>query len=802
MGEVYKARDSALGRPVALKLLHSWADGSTDGLLHEARAQARVDHENVLKVFEAGEEEGRPFIVMQLVNGETLGQASSSMSIEQKVKVMHEVALGVHAAHETGLIHRDLKPGNILVERTPDGRLKPYVADFGLAREVLATGKTATGILVGTPEYMAPEQARGLKGLDRRTDVYSLGAMLYVILAGRPPFGAETGVDVVLRVLQEEPQPLRRIDPSLPADLETIVMKCLEKPRERRYESARALAEELQRYLKGEPISARKPTKTYRARMFVKRHWFGVSALSVILLMIIVFAFSAVLQARRLAKERDRAEKVSNFMVDLFKVSEPGPARGNAVTAREILDKGAERIRSELAGQPETQATLMGTIGRVYTSLGLYDQAVPLLEEALRLRQKTLPPDDPDIAASSLDLGATLGQKGDSRAAEGVLREALRIRRLRLGNQNVETARAMNILANVLDDLGELHEAETLYREALGIERHLPAGQQTDVPSLLNNLAGVSYDRGEYREAEVVYRELVEMDRRTLGEHDKGVAVDLNNLAACLAARDEQEEAQALYRQALEIDRQVFGNEHPLVADILYNIGETKAARGDYDAARKLYDESLALRHRVFGEENAAVAQSLAGLGQLLGVTGDLPQAEALLRRALDMKRKDFGNDHPNNVGILLGLAEVLTDRGDHGGAETQCREALRIASRSTAGSARTAECHLGLGRALLKAGRLSEAPGELEEAIGQFEKAFDPSHPELVHARALWARSLVASGRFEEAEKILLPTVALLTTRTGPKSRQTRDALDGVVTLYEEWKKPAKAIPFRERLR
>jgi serine/threonine-protein kinase len=263
MGEVFKAWDPALHRFVALKYLRRDDPAFIDRLLREARLQARVDHERVCKVYEAGVDQGRPFIAMEYIDGRSLEEEAASLSVREAAALVADVAEAIHAAHETGLIHRDLKPQNVLLEHTADGR-RARVVDFGLAREPGGAGLTETGTIVGTPAYMAPEQARGdVRRLDRRTDVYALGAMLYRLLAGRPPF-VGNDLDVALQAAHADPLPLRQLAPSVPRDLETVVMTCLEKPPERRYPTAAALATDLRRFLAGEGIVARPPSFAYR----------------------------------------------------------------------------------------------------------------------------------------------------------------------------------------------------------------------------------------------------------------------------------------------------------------------------------------------------------------------------------------------------------------------------------------------------------------------------------------------------------------------------------------------------------
>ncbi|MBK9260036.1 MAG: protein kinase [Polyangiaceae bacterium] len=274
MGTVYRGRDRRLGRMVAIKLLKGVDANLGQRFLQEARAQAKIQHDHVCRVYEAGEVNGEPFIAMQYIEGESFSRMAQRLTVEQRVKIMREISAAVHEAHRLGLIHRDIKPGNILVEKQADG-LKPYIMDFGLAKEVADQGQTVTGAVLGTPAYMAPEQARGeLRQMDRRSDVYSLGATLYEVLAGQPPFVAQHTWKLLMMVAFEDPQPLSALKKGLPADLETIVMKCLERDPGRRYDSARALAEDLQRFLDGEPIMARRASLGYVVLKKARKHKF------------------------------------------------------------------------------------------------------------------------------------------------------------------------------------------------------------------------------------------------------------------------------------------------------------------------------------------------------------------------------------------------------------------------------------------------------------------------------------------------------------------------------------------------
>jgi tetratricopeptide (TPR) repeat protein/predicted Ser/Thr protein kinase len=305
-GTVYRAVDPRLGRTVALKLLKGDTPSVTQRFITEARAQARIQHEHVCRVYEAGQADGEPYIAMQFIDGEPLARVRDQLTLEQQVKLLQEVSAAVHEAHRLGMIHRDLKPGNILVERREDGTWKPYVVDFGLARQVSDPGQTQTGEVLGTPAYMSPEQANGdVHELDRRTDVYSLGATLYDVIAGRPPFVAANAGKLLIMMALEDPPPLRKVKPEVPRQIETIVMKCLERDRARRYDTARALAEDLQRWLDGEMIQAKRASWGHVLWKKARKHKL-LTALAGMLVLGVLSLGALWLVAQRQAAEQAR----------------------------------------------------------------------------------------------------------------------------------------------------------------------------------------------------------------------------------------------------------------------------------------------------------------------------------------------------------------------------------------------------------------------------------------------------------------------------------------------------------------
>lgn len=386
MGRVYKATDLRLKRPVALKILRSEDPELVERLLREAQAQAQVDHDHVCRVYEVGEREGRHFIAMQYIDGVSLRSAYLKMPLEQKVLVIRDTALALHAAHRQGLIHRDVKPGNIMVEQTETGGWKAYVVDFGIARTVTPTGLTVSGNLLGTPLYMSPEQVRGENHrLDRRSDVYSLGATFYEILTERPVFSGETPINVIMNLLEKEPLAPRKIQPSLPADLENIVLRCLEKEPQRRYESARHLTEDLDRLLAGEPVLARPAGPVYRLLKRARKHRALLATAAAALVAVGILAVMWLLDKRLAARQVELAQrfgqKVERVESLLWRDRslEPHDVRPvKALAEQRLKEIGAEMARFGRAAQGPGHSAL----GRGWLTLNQLDRAREHLEAA------------------------------------------------------------------------------------------------------------------------------------------------------------------------------------------------------------------------------------------------------------------------------------------------------------------------------------------------------------------------------------------------------------------------------------
>ncbi len=385
MGRVYRAFDPRLARRAALKFLHSTDPAQVERFLHEARAQASVEHDNVCPIYEVGEVGGRPFIAMQYIRGESLTRVAESLPLKEKLLLMIRVAEALHAAHETGLIHRDVKPANILVERSPDGALKPFVVDFGLAKELAEPGRTVTGAILGTVAYMAPEQGGGKNAhLDRRADIYGLGATLYHLIAGHPPFTG-TSLEIIVKMTAYDPPPLRRAAPEAPRELEAIVMKCLRRAPEERYATAQELADDLMRFLAGEPVHAQPITLASRIRSFTRRNRVASLAVAALVFTVLVAAGLVVRsqwRARRQASFSRLYAQEASRLEDRVRLIYSRPlhnVRPEVAGLRRDLGRIAEQVRlaGGLAAGPGGYA-----LGRGHLALGDFKVAHEFLGKA------------------------------------------------------------------------------------------------------------------------------------------------------------------------------------------------------------------------------------------------------------------------------------------------------------------------------------------------------------------------------------------------------------------------------------
>ena len=533
----------------------------------ERQALAVMDHPAIARVFDAGSTpEGRPYFAMEYVRGEQITAYCDRhrLTTHQRLELFLQVCDGVQHAHQKAIIHRDLKPSNILVTLQDDHPV-PKIIDFGLAKATTPhlTDRslfTELGTLVGTPEYMSPEQAEmGGLDIDTRTDVYALGVILYELLTGGLPFDGKAlrqkGLDEIRRTIREvePPRPSTRISQAgssalelaqnrqtesgrlvsrLRGDLDWITMRALEKDRTHRYQTANALALDVRRSLGNEPVMAGPPSATYRMGKFVRRHRVGVTAVGLLVGVLVAFAATMAVQAQRIGRERDRANReadraskeaalakqVSNFLVGLFNVSDPSEARGNSVTAREILDKGARDIDQALREQPEMQARLQDTIGTVYTNLGVYKAALPLLEQSVATQRRVLGWDHSETLAAVNHLANAYWYLGKSSQAEPLYGDLVERRRRTLGETHPDTLRANFDLASLYMLQKRWDVAEPLIRSTLESQKRVLGESHPDTLASLNNLQSFYFIQGRYADAEPIALQVLELETRVWGE--------------------------------------------------------------------------------------------------------------------------------------------------------------------------------------------------------------------------------------------------------------------------------------------
>lgn len=713
MGVVYEAEQPSPRRRVALKVVRG-AELVDDLRLklfeREAATLARLDHPNIGRIFESGRtEEGRHFFAMELVRGRSLGEwlagraaVPDRAEIELRLRLFRQICDAVHYAHQRGVIHRDLKPSNVIVPDAAPGDdsgsatravAMVKILDFGLARmteeDVAATQVTEMGVIKGTLPYMAPEQARGdVTGIDVRTDVYALGVMLYELLTRRRPYSTETGslLSAIRVICEATPRPLAeawtaaaRLDP----DLATIVAKALEKESDRRYASAAAFGEDVERFLTSQPIQARPPSTMYQLEKLVARRKPLFATIAAALVFVVAAAIgmavlyvrseanlSRALQAEKTARrEAETAERASNFLVQLFDRANPERTRGATVTAREVMDEGARSVETELADEPLMQARLLTTISTGYASLALYDDARRAIDRAVSLRRAHLPA-SPELAQSLNQLGLTQHGQGDPKGALVSYEESAGAYQA-LGASG--TQGLIDVLVNELgplSDVGDFTRANATARRAIDLaERESPPDELSILPALIN-WATVREDEGRADSALVLLTRAEELARRLHGDSSLYLGKVLTNKSISLSNLGDLPGAAKCANDALAIHKAIYGPTHPAVIKGVGNVGIYLAQQGKRDEARPYFEEAVSGLTLVHGPEHPQVARSLSNLGLLEFESGNAPRAIVHLERSIEIFRRTSGESSPSLSGAMYHLALAKAGVGESGEAE------------------------------------------------------------------------------------------------------------------------------------
>jgi len=673
MGEVWLAEQvRPVRRQVALKLVKAGLDTAQVVARFEAERQALalMDHPSIAKVFDAGSTDlGRPYFAMEYVRGESITTYCDRhrLTIAQRLELFIHVCDGVQHAHQKGIIHRDLKPSNILVA-VQDDRSVPKIIDFGVAKATSQpltehTLYTSLGGFVGTLEYISPEQAEmGGVDVDTRTDVYALGVTLYELLTGVLPFdrrqSVARGVDDVRRTIREvdpskpstrvmqlrdasaEAAQSRRTDAArlpklLQGDLDWITIKALEKERPRRYATASDLAADLERHLRNEPVLASPPSTLYRIHKFIRRNRAGVAAAITLVLILVLFAGAMAAQARRIALERDRAnlaaaranteaataKQVSEFLVGLFTVSDPSESRGNTLTARELLDRGADRIERDLAEQPEVQARLQGTIGKVYSALGLYRNAEVLLTRAL-FTNRQLTGSPPETFSALNSLAEVYWHQGRYSESERMYAELVKWCTATFGTEDRRTLRAQFDLASTYQAQKRYEDAERAYRDVLAVQARVLGEEHVDTIDTVGNLAGMFLSLNRPQDARPLNARVLQTRRRDLGPDHPETLNAMISVAATLIALKEYQSAEALLLEMIPLARRVLGESHPRALRATAHLGNLYFQQGRYEDAEQQLMIAYEGFVRTLGEKHEWTQSASERLRELWKTTG------------------------------------------------------------------------------------------------------------------------------------------------------------------------------------
>jgi len=887
MGEVWLAEQKQpVRRRVAIKLIKAGMDTRevVARFQSERQALALMDHPAIARVFDAGSTpQGAPYFVMEYVAGVPITTYCDQhrLNTRDRLDLFMRVCEGVQHAHQKAIIHRDLKPSNILVTEL-DGHPAPKIIDFGVAKALTQklsadTMFTRVGALVGTPEYMSPEQALSSgEDIDTRTDVYSLGIIFYELLAGAHPIELrKVAFEEFLRRLREDDPPKlsakiraqdaatttelarqRQTEPpalvkQMRGDLDSIALKALEKDRSRRYGSPSDFAADIGRYLRNEPVLAVPPSAAYRARKFARRYRMALVTACAFALVLVVAAAVSIRQSLRANREAAVAQAVNDFLQnDLLAqasaANQAGPSAKSDpdLKVRTALDRAAVRIGGKFDRQPEVEAAIRDTIGKTYTSLGLYPEARKQLEQALDLRRKVLGAENPQALRTASELAWLAFLQGKYPEAEALGSRTLDLQRRVLGPEHSDTLFSMSTLAGVYRFQGKYAPAEALFSQILEIRRRVLGPEHPETLFSLNNLAGAYQSEGKYAQAETLFSQTAELERHVLGPENPRTLMSIHNLALVYKLEGKYGQADTLYNQALEVQRRVLGPEHPDTLTSLTDLGEIAVVQEKYAQAELLYSQALQGERKVLGPEHPNTLRSMANLGFVYLIQGKYAQSETLLDQSLEIERRVSGPEHPDTISVMDSLAELYRAEGKFAQAETLYKQTVEVERRVFgAKDPNTLTSTGGLALTYYLQGKYPQAEDLYTQTLA--ERKHSPSNSDTLDNMADLAVTYQAQGKFTLSETLAREAVEqnrtkrlegwqrffaesllgaslagqkqyadaeplLLTGYQGMVARKDKIAVpdryhldwtrERLVQLYQAWGKPQKAAEWRQQ--
>jgi non-specific serine/threonine protein kinase/serine/threonine-protein kinase len=723
MGRVWLAeQEHPVRRSVALKVLR-WVSADSDlsrRFVEEQRLHARMRHPNVAPIYDVGmAEDGTPYLAMEYVDGTPVTEHCDrrNASIRDRLEIFLDVCAGVQHAHQQGIIHRDLKPSNVLVADT-DGRPTPRVIDFGIAKEIDAegVGLTRTGGLLGTPEYMSPEQIRG-EGVDTRSDVYALGLLLYKLLSGRLPFADRPGEKSSVEYLQtvstrDVPRPSERVpgtgpdvreiarrrssDPGslrrrLRGDVDWILLTALARDPSARYAAVGELADDVRRHLRREPIVARPPSVLYVARRFAQRHPAATAAVVSVGFALVALTGLSWRHAQRLGEERELArdaerearqqaaiaDATNRFLnEDLLQAVQP-EVMGPDVKLRDVLDRASELIDERFPDDPLTRASIHRTVAQVYARLGEADEARVHADRAVEILRGVHGEEHAETAAAMNDLAGVMALQGDLSGGRELLAHALELLKRTAGPDAKKTLTCQRELAQLAGWLGESDVADSLYDDVIPRARRVLDPDDPEMIVMINN-RGLNHSRaGQYDEAQQYLEEAWEAYRNLQGENSADALTTAMNLATLAGRRGDYEGAVARLEDLLPILCEVYGDDHSRTLSALSNLAENRRRAGDVNGSIEIFEDVSARFAATLGPDDRATLITTNNLGRAYLQAERFGDARRTFERVVEGRTRTFGEEHADTRASQRSLASALLREG----------EALRAAGREEEGA-------------------------------------------------------------------------------------------------------------------